>query len=289
MLIVGSIGLSLAVSVGMGQTLRQPESRTRNTTEHTVHSIVRDQLPRLETAPRWNSPLNVEHPLLPVLRWAKQNLTRIESLTDYSATLLMRERVDGLVGDYERLSIKIRHKPFSVYASILNSERMRASEVLYVEGQNDNRMWIHRGPLLSSLSLRPDGSAAMKGRHYPLTDIGLANLVRRLIEIGVQDAGYGECKVQYFPGAKVNGRSSTMLEVMHPQPRRNFRFHLARVFVDDQLVIPLRYESYDWPKTSGGPPELIDEYTFLDLELNRGFSELDFSVANPEYHFRREP
>jgi hypothetical protein len=59
--------------------------------------------------------------------------------------------------------------------------------------------------------------------------------------------------------------------------------------VDDQLNLPTRYESYDWPRTPGGPPDLIEEYTFLDLKLNQGFSEHDFSITNPDYRFRREP
>jgi hypothetical protein len=159
--------------------------------------------------------------------------------------------------------------------------------VLYVEGQNDGKMWAHRGSLTGTLSLRPESPTAMNGRHYPLTDIGLANVVRRLIEVGEQDVSYGECEVRYFPGSKINGRCCTVIQVVHAVPRRNFRFHLARVFIDDELNLPSRYESYDWPRSAGGPPELIEEYTFLDLKLNRGFTDHDFSINNSEYRFRR--
>ena len=151
---------------------------------------------------------------MPVLRWARQSLPAIEHLTDYSATLVKRDRIDGNVSDYEYMSLKIRHKPFSVYVYFQGPAKVRGQEVIYVEGQNDGKMWAHRGPLMGTLSLWPDSPAAMKGRHHPLTDIGLVNLVRRLIEVGEQDANYGECEVQYFPGAKINGRSCTVIQVL---------------------------------------------------------------------------
>ena len=69
-------------------------------------------------------------------------------------------------------------------------------------------------------------------------------------------------------------------------PRRNFLFHLARIFVDDELNLPIRYESYDWPEKPGGPPELIEEYTYLNLKLNNGFTDADFDIRNPNYQFR---
>jgi hypothetical protein len=35
-------------------------------------------------------------------------------------------------------------------------------------------------------------------------------------------------------------------------PRDFFNFHLARIFVDDSLNIPIRYEAYAWPSKPGG-------------------------------------
>ena len=97
---------------------------------------------------------------------------------------------------------------------------------------------------------------------------------------------YGECEVKYFTTAKVNKRPCTVIQVVHPTPRDVFCFHLARVFVDNQLKMPVRYESYDWPSEPGGDPRLIEEYTYLDLKLNNGFTDEDFSTQNPEYHFQ---
>ena len=75
------------------------------------------------------------------------------------------------------------------------------------------------------------------------------------------------------------------IEVTHPLARDVFRFHIARVFINDELKMPIRYESYDWPTEPGGEPELIEEYSYLDLKLNNGFTDKDFSPSNPDYQF----
>jgi hypothetical protein len=237
------------------------------------------QLPPLETRPS-------EHPLVPVLRWAKDGLPAIESLKDYSATLVRRERIRGKLSGYEYVLIKIRHQPFSVYARFEAPAAVKGQEVIYVAGQNDGNMWAHKARVPVTVSLHPDGLIAMAGRHYPLTEIGLVNLVRRLVEVGQQDVNYGECEVKFFTGAKVDNRPCTVIQVVHPAPRDVFRYHLARVFVDDELKVPTHYESYDWPREPGGPPRLIEEYTYLNLKLNVGLTDEDFSRQNPEYHFQ---
>jgi len=226
-----------------------------------------------------------EHPLLPILRWAQQDLPAIEKLDDYSATLVRRERVRGKIGGYEYLSIKIRHRPFSVYVRSRPPASVKGQEVIYVAGRIRASAG-HKARMPVTVSLNPDGMIAMTGRHYPLTEIGLVNLVRRLVEVGQEDLRYGECEVKYFTGAKINQRPCTVIQVVHPTPRDVFsvssgpRVRRRRVENAD----PVR--SYDWPSEPGGEPQLIEEYTYLDLKLNNGFTDEDFSTENPEYHFR---
>ena len=121
----------------------------------------------------------------------------------------------------------------------------------------------------------------MQGERYPLTEMGILNLTHRLVEVAEQDTKYGECEVKFFKGAKINDRVCTCVQVMHPRPRRNFLFHLARIYVDDQFNVPVRYEAYEWPRRPGGTPELIEEYTYLNLKLNNGFTDADFDTHNP--------
>ncbi len=231
-----------------------------------------------------------EHPLMPALRWAREGLVGIEKIQDYTATLIKRERIGNTLGEDQYVAIKIRHKPFSVYMNFLAPASLKGQECLYIEGANNGKMWAHgtgiKEKMFGTVSLLPDGNMAMQGQRYPLTQIGILNLTRRLIEVASEDVKYGECEVKYFKGAKINDRVCTCTQVVHPVPRKNFLFNVARIFVDDQLNIPVRYEAYDWPKAAGGAPELIEEYTYLNMKLNIGLTDADFDIHNPAYRFR---
>jgi hypothetical protein len=229
-----------------------------------------------------------EHPLMPALRWAYDGIGNVEKIEDYSATLAKQERIGGKLADYEYMFIKMRHRPFSVYMNFLAPAGLKGQEVMFIEGKNEGKMWAHGvgvQAVFGTVSLEPTSVIAMKNQHYPLTELGILNMVRRLVEVGETDRHYGECEVNFIKNAKVNDRVCTCIQVTHPVPRRNFLFHLARIFVDDELNLPIRYESYDWPKEAGGPPELIEQYTYLNLKINNGFTDGDFDVKNPNYKF----
>jgi hypothetical protein len=231
-----------------------------------------------------------EHPLMPALRWAYDGLGNIDKIQDYSATMIKREQLNGKLLDYEQYFIKVRHRPLSVYLYFLTPAGVRGQEVIYVEGKNNGNMWAHtvglRDKLVGTVSIAPTGPIAMQNNRYPMTEIGILNLTRRLVEVGEKDSKYGECEVKFLKGAKVNDRICTCIQVVHPVARRNFLFNIARIFVDDEINVPIRYEAYDWPKEDGGQPQLLEEYTYANLKLNNGFTDADFDIKNPAYKFR---
>jgi len=129
---------------------------------------------------------------------------------------------------------------------------------------------------------------AMQGNRYPITEVGILNLTRRLVEVGESDRKFGECEVREYPNAKINDRTATCIEVKHPVPRGNFRYHLARIYIDDELNIPIRFEAYDWPKENGGEPLLLEEYTYVNVKLNVGLTDVDFDPRNAQYKFYKK-
>ncbi|MGE0606165.1 MAG: DUF1571 domain-containing protein [Pirellulales bacterium] len=235
-------------------------------------------------------PLPGEHPMMPALRWAKTGLEDLRQVSDYSATMVKRERIDGVLGEHQYIFCKVRHAPFSVYLHFLSPTGIKGQEVIYVDGQNDNQLKAHtvglRDSIVGTISLDPKGRIAMKGQRYPIMETGILNLTEKLVEVGQHDTQYGECTYKAFKGAKVNGRICTCLQFIHPVPRKEFRFHLARIFVDEELNLPIRYEAYEWPTEKDGKPQLSEEYTYINLKLNNGFTDLDFDTRNPQYKFR---
>ncbi len=231
-----------------------------------------------------------EHPLAPAIRWAKLGLAEIEKVQDYSCTLVKRERIDGTLGEHEYMFTKIRQRPFSVYMYFLAPAKVKGQEVLYVANQNDGKLLAHpngiRHKLIGTVKLMPDSMLAMAGNRYAITELGLRRLVSRLIEVGEHDMKFGDCEVKMIPGAKVSGRDCTCIQVVHTAKRKEFIFNMARIFIDNQLNVPIRYEAYDWPREPGGPPVLLEEYTYVNLKLNNGFTDQDFDPKNPNYQFQ---
>ena len=237
-----------------------------------------------------------EHPLEPALQIAYTALDQIRAnIKDYSATLVKRERVNGKLLDHEYMFLKVRHEPFSVYTYFLTPDKKKGQEAIYVKGWNNNQIAAHGvgiQKVIGRVNLEPTSSLAMEGQRYPITEIGLLRLVEQLIERGEQDKKYGECEVKFFKDTKIRTgreakdvRNCTLIEATHPVPRKNFLFHVAKIYVDTEYGVPIRYEAYDWPSAAGKEPPLLEEYTYVNLKFNQGFTDRDFDPANPEYKY----
>ena len=255
---------------------------------------VQQQVPQVQPQTQQVQPDAKQHPLVPALEMAYKTKQNIETnLKDYSAIVVKHERIDGVLGDEEKAFIKVREQPFSVYMGFISPDKVKGQECMYIDGANNNEMFAHAPPgtlrgKFGTVQISPTSAIAMKDQRYPITELGVANLTKRLIEVGEHDKQYGECDVKFFQGAKVNGRECTVIQVTHPVPRRSFLFHMARIYVDDQLGIPIRYEAYDWPAQPGGPPVLLEEYTYMNLKINQGLTDADFDVHNPQYGFNKK-
>lgn len=229
-----------------------------------------------------------DHPLLPAIRWAKVTLKKLDAISDYSCIMVKRERIAGTLGDQEYMSVKIRHEPFSVYLGFVKPAKVKGQEAIYVRGRNNDNMLAHgtgMRKIFGTISLKPDSYLAMDGNRYPITEMGLRRLVERLIEVGENDSKFGECEVKASP-KKINGHEVVCLQVTHPVPRKEFLFHIAKIYIDTKNNLPMRYESYDWPAETGVAPPLMEEYTYLNLKLNNGFTDKDFDTGNPAYQFK---
>jgi hypothetical protein len=230
-----------------------------------------------------------EHPLMPALRVAQDGVKFIDAhVRDYSAILYKQERIDGELHEQEVAFVKVRHEPFSVHMFFLAPHKGR--ECVYIAGPNGEKGDLHARDCgfrkkLGVFKLDPDGRLAMAGQKYPITKLGIRNLTTELISVASSDVNYGECDVrtvQTTIGTATDQRPVTMIEVVHPTPRRNFRFHKAQIFIDNELRVPIRYASYMWPQNPGEEPPLEEAYTYLNLKLNNGFTDADFDPENPE-------
>ncbi|MEM8734193.1 MAG: DUF1571 domain-containing protein [Planctomycetota bacterium] len=284
-------GALLGGSLALAPSLLAQESKVGKTTEPVLR-VSKVETPRRDVA----AP---PHPLDPALKIAYSSLDQIRSgIQDYTAVVAKREQINGVLGDYEYMGVKIRNRkvqngkvvvPFSVYLAFLGPAAVKGREVIYVENANSGNIVAHEGGMkgrfLPTVNLDPNGMMAMRGQRYPITDMGIENLVVKLIEKGERDKKQGPCGVEFHKGAKVRDRSCTVLTVRHAEQRPCFDFCEAQIFIDDELNIPIRYCAYEWPRTQGGEKQLLEEYTYMKVKTNVGLKDIDFDPKNPAYGF----
>ena len=238
------------------------------------------------------------HPLEPVLDFARDGLKNIrENVTDYTATIIQRERINGKLREESFMFAKIRNRkldkdgnikvPLSVYLKYLKPKAVAGREVIWIENENDGNLIAHEPGIknIVRFKLDPKGPIAMWGQRYSINNIGMENLVVKLIERGQQELKYEQCDVVFEKGAKLDNQECTLIQVMHPEKRPEFTFFKAQILIDDARQIPLRYVAYLWPETPGGEPLIDEEYTYKNVKLNVGLKDSDFDPDNPDYNF----
>jgi|LakMenEpi03Aug12_release.lakeMendotaPanAssembly.Ray.scaffolds.fasta_scaffold38526_3 hypothetical protein len=288
-LVLGDISRSIAQEPSAtGSNLTEPVARVSKNTPSNTPAIL------------GTNGISAPHPLDPALELARQSLGLMQThVNDYTAVLVKRERIGDELGDNEFMFVKIRNRkmegdkikvPFSVYLAFLKPASVKGREVIYIENANEGKLVAHEGGMKRMLGthlLEPDGYLAMAGQKYPLTDIGLENLLVKLIEKGERDKQYGHCHVKLEGGAKVGGRECSILEVVHPVQKPHYEFHKAQVFMDNEWKIPVRYAAFGWPEGSDSELEVIEEYTYQNVKINVGLTDKDFDVANGDYNFHK--
>ena len=239
------------------------------------------------------------HPLDRALEIARSGLAGCrDNIDDYTAILIKRERIVDVLGAHEYMQVKIRNRkvrngqviqPLSVYINFLKPSSVKGREVIYVEGQNDNNIIAHEGGLkgkfLPTVNLPPDGMLAMRGQRYPMTEIGVENLIVKLIERGQQARKFSDVQCEFRKNARVKDRVCTVLQVTQPTKQPSLEFYQASVFIDDKLNVPIRYIAYDWPTSPDAPLDVLEEYNYLNLKVNVGLKDEDFDPRNPAYKF----
>ena len=133
-----------------------------------------------------------QHPLEPAIRIAQAAQKAIAEEDGYEAVLTKRELLGRRVIQ-QRMRMKIRHEPFSVYLYFNSPHRGR--EVIYVDGKNGGNLLAHEtglAALVGTVRLKPTSSTAMRDNRYPVTEIGMKRLVELLVGQWENEKAYGE-------------------------------------------------------------------------------------------------
>jgi hypothetical protein len=223
-----------------------------------------------------------------VVELLDQALARLERFSGYTATVRMRERIRGVLGDEQRFEMKLRHGPFAVYLKSLDPVAGR--EAIYAEGRHGNKMVAHQvgwtRHITPRLVLAPTNALVLAYSRHPITEAGIAHMARSLRRAAQLDLGDDGTQTVLARVSDGDGRMWLYSTQNHTRPGPERSFARVEVFYDPATSLPLRMAGYDWPKPGdAGGPHLAEQCVFDDLQFEVTLSDRDFDPDNPAYDF----
>jgi outer membrane lipoprotein-sorting protein len=230
------------------------------------------------------------HPVDAPLALLQKCQERYSKIRDYSTTIVRQELVGKTLLSEQTIEAKFRCEPFSVYYKWLDPDA--GKELIFCAGQNDDKIVTHTTGFAKALmgpsKADPDSSTAMKGTRQSVREAGIGKLIERLITRLEFERQFDRTKIE-TKHMKINSRPCYMIAAIHPDADDGkFMYHTMKIYIDKAEMLPVRVEVYGYPEKPGTEPGgLIEMYTFLELKINPGLSDFDFSTRNPEYSFSR--
>ena len=248
--------------------------------------IIAETQPRTRVAKRLaKRPVVGQHKLTPVLEIARKCQEQMNTIKDYEAKLQKKEQIGSRLLS-QTIQIKFRERPFSVYLKYLNPHVGR--EVIYVQGKNDGKILAHGTgieSIVGTMTLSPTSPDAMEENRYPITMIGISNMLEKVIQQWDVESQYDDIQVKYYPKARIGQVACKVIETSHSNRRPQFKFHMTRLYIDQQSNLAIRVEQYGFPKRPEDKPPLIEQYTYLDVRPNVSFTDRDFDPSNSKYDY----
>ncbi len=230
-----------------------------------------------------------DEPVARALRTIKECQAEFETVADYTCKFYKRERIRGRLTPLHVMEMKARTQPKSIYFKF--EEPYKGREAIYVEGRNEGKVLAHDVGftkfLAGTLELEPTSARAMAENRHPITDAGIGALIDIVSRRWTAELSPDESILVFDENMTIGPRRCLMVESIHPRRCDQFLFYKVRLFIDSELNLPIRFEGYDWPREEGGSPELVEEYSYIDLKLNVGLGDADFDSANRLYSFGR--
>ena len=250
-----------------------------------------------------------------------RSLHAIGAINTYQGEFVMLERIGSKL-EVSKVSFKFA-RPFKVYMKYI--EPHEGQEVLFVRGQNDNKLKAHKGSFPDiTVNLSPYGRAAMKGSHQPIQTFGLQRQIEIMGEVYRKAKARGDASYTVKDGGLFMGERVWEVEARFPSTGRtvtvrkdeNLWTFAKRVgqpmyvilhyndigsprSIDegDAIFVPDHYGSrlrYLIARKSLMPLQetswdhkgrIYESYEYRVLELNANLTDKDFDPDNEAYDF----
>ena len=243
------------------------------------------------------------HPLQPVVAYGSEHANYIRAnVRDFSCKLMKRERIDGKLQGHQLGYMVVRceqryadgsGEPLSVFMQFVAPKSIRDRRVLYVADQHDGKVLVRKGGRVVKfvrVKVDPFGDKARRESSKPITEVGFDKLLddfaRRAHTDMQRDPTAANTQVSYFENVDVNNRQCKQIRIMHPRPTAGMEYHIADLFIDNELHVPARFVTYGWPQRAGAEPPVNEEYNYAQVQLNLGLTDANFSEELLEMPYR---
>jgi hypothetical protein len=228
------------------------------------------------------APAGQESPLDVPLRIIAEARKNYQQVNDYQCLLISQERVKGKLLPENVMQMSFRKSPFSVYMKWLAPKEDAGQEVSFVQGRNQNKMRVQVAPGkighgFGFMSIDVNDSRVMEHSRHSITEAGVGNLIERTAKAWEEDRKLGKTLVN-IAEYEYNKKRCYRVEVTHTQMHPSFYCYRNVLYFDKETWLPVRAESYDWPR-QGGPEggELLESFSYVDMRFNVGLTDQMFN------------
>jgi len=199
---------------------------------------------------------------------------------EYRCVFQKRQRIRGVLQEPQRILLKFR-KPMDVYMRWL-SRQHEGQEILYAPARYGTRAIARaggwKGAVTPPIPIDVDGYWVMRDNLHPLDRVGIGYFLDLFMR-NARRAREEKASMLIDRGAEqISGRPAGVLESVLPDdPSRGYYCRRCVVWFDEGHGLPVKIMIYDWAD------DLTEEYLYENLDLQPGFTDLDFDRRNPAY------
>ncbi len=222
------------------------------------------------------------------LDFLRQCLLRYKrTVRSYTLTLSKQERINGVLEKQpEIMEVAFREEPFSVFFKWDKGAR-RAERVLYVEGENDDKMLVRAAPAWALIARvarpvkdgliveDPDSADARQAGRFTIREFGMSSSLARLLADWEAADKKGALHVEYLgeqPLAEAGGRRCHVLHRTHFQKPERDGVTEQTAYIDAETWLQLG-------SVASGAEGLIGAYYYRDVTINPDFPPDQFTPA----------
>ncbi|MEZ6065336.1 MAG: DUF1571 domain-containing protein [Planctomycetaceae bacterium] len=161
-------------------------------------------------------------------------------------------------------------------------------EVIYRPDHYNGQLQVHDtglASLVGTVSIDPEGKLALEESRHPITRMGLKRMLEMLIDQWLKEAKVADTTVNFYPNAKIGDLACKVIEVSHGGKHPDVVYQMTRLYIDASTNLPVRVQNYDFPSRKGDSPVLVEDYFYMGMRTNVGYTDTEFDTRNPKYNY----